>query len=83
MTEYRPDFGRGSLYDEAFEQGIESFWKTVEKVYRGRVFPGDLPLEDDIRFGAECGRAILLWLAARHPDIRIREEAMRRARDLE
>ena len=79
---YGGEFGRGSRYDQAFEQAIEAFWTAVERIYQGRVFPGDLNVEDDIRFGAEAGRAILLWLSERHPDPEVREEALRRAREL-
>lgn len=76
------DFGRGSRYDRAWEQAIDAFWTAVERVYKGRVFPGDLDVEESMHFGAAAGRAILLWLSERHPDPGIREEARRRAKGL-
>jgi hypothetical protein len=85
MTEPSRDreFGRGSRFDRAFELSLAAFWDAVEHVYQGRVFSaGRLETDDDIRFGAEAGRAILLWLAASHPDLEVREEARRRAEEL-
>lgn len=76
------EFGRGSRFDRAWEAAINAFWGAVEKVYQGRVFPGDLGPEEDMHFGAAAGRAILMWLSERHPDPDIREEALRRTKGL-